>query len=51
MKKFVNRFLQNNKHFLYYLFLIQFQQNRGPGAVLRTIPSNVLTLEQLNAVK
>ena len=28
-----------------------FQQNRGPGAVLRTIPSNVLTLEQLNAVK
>ncbi len=28
-----------------------FQQNRGPGAVLRTIPSNVLTLEQLNAPK
>jgi twitching motility protein PilT len=26
-----------------------FVQNRGAGAVLRTIPSNVLTLEQLNA--
>ena len=26
-----------------------FNQNRGPGAVFRTIPSKVLTLEQLNA--
>ncbi len=26
-----------------------FNQNRGPGAVFRTIPSKILTLEQLNA--
>jgi twitching motility protein PilT len=28
-----------------------FNQNRGAGAVLRTIPSKILTLEQLNAPK
>jgi twitching motility protein PilT len=26
-----------------------FNQNRGAGAVFRTIPSKILTLEQLNA--
>jgi twitching motility protein PilT len=28
-----------------------FNQNRGAGAVFRTIPSKILTLEQLNAPK